>query len=107
MKAIKSGLGGCVEWDEYEVDRIDEELARHGLTSPSVRKDLIQYIRNGGDVIQVKEERERWKDRRDFWYKVIVPMPALFSKGLFVEMELVNTDPDLPEIRLVNAHEQR
>ncbi len=53
-----------------------------------------------------KEEREIWKDRRDYWYKIIVPMPDLFSKGLFVEIELRDADPELPEIKLVNAHEQ-
>jgi hypothetical protein len=33
-------------------------------------------------------------------------MPALFAKGLFVEMDLFDDDEDFPEARLVNAHEQ-
>jgi hypothetical protein len=105
-KALKSGLGGCVEWDEHEVDRIEEELSRYNLTLRAVRKALVQHVRNGGDVFQVKEERERRKDRRDYYYKSIVPMPDLFLKGLFVEMEIINTDSDVPEIRILNAHEQ-
>lgn len=104
-KAIKTGLGGCIDWDATVVDRIDAELARYGLFSRGVRDDVIKFVRAGGGVIQVKEEREQWKDRRDYWYKVTLPKPDLFAKGLFVEMELVNLDPDLPEVRLVNAHE--
>jgi hypothetical protein len=42
---------------------------------------------------------------RDYWYKVIIPVPDLLAKGLF--MELFDDDPDLPEVRLVNAHEQK
>jgi hypothetical protein len=107
VKAIKSGLGGCVEWHEREVDRIEVEMLRHGLTLPVIRKSLVQHVRNGGEVFQVKEERERRKDRRDYYYKTFVPMPDLFPKGLFVEMEIVNTDPEFPEIRILNAHEQQ
>ena len=71
-----------------------------------VRTDVIQHVRNGGEVHQHKEDRERWKDRRDYWYHVVIPVPA-FAKGLFVELELRNSDAEFPEIGLVNAHEQR
>ena len=109
-KALLLGYAGCVEWDEDVVDRLKAELAVHGLQLRVVRKKVIEPIRSGGDVVQVKEVREPWKDRRDYWYKVIVPMPELpgaFKYGLFVELELVNFDPELPEIRLVQAHEQK
>ena len=105
-KALKSGLGGCVEWDIDVVDRVETDLARYGLTPADVQRILIQYLRSGGKVVQVKEDREPWIDRRDFWYKVIVPMPERFKKGLFIEIELFNSDHDLPEVRLVNAHAQ-
>jgi len=104
-KALTLGLGGCVEWNIEVVDRLEEELARHGLKLYGVRKDVIQYVRNGGRVAQHEEDREPWKDRRDYWYHVIVPTPVL-AKGLFVELELRNSDPDLPEVYLVNAHEE-
>ena len=41
-KAIASGLGGCVEWDDRVVDRVATELARHGLKIREVRKALIE-----------------------------------------------------------------
>jgi hypothetical protein len=107
QKALILGLGGCVEWDVQVVDRVKAVLARHRLTLDAVQEAVIEHARNGGDVVQVKEVREPWKDRREYWYKAIVPMPGLFKKGLFVEMELIDADTDLPEIALVNAHEQQ
>ena len=107
VKAVHSGLGGCVEWDVKVTARLKPELALHELTIRMVRSEVIQHVQSGGEVFQVKETREGWKDRRDYWYKVIVPMPAIFTKGLFVELELVNSDPDFPEVSLVNAHEQQ
>jgi len=106
VQAIKSGLGGCVEWDVAVIDRLRRELRQHKLTLADVQRELIQFVQRGGDVLQVKEERDGWINRRDYWYKVIVPMPALFVQGLFVELELKNRDPDYPEVNLVNAHEQ-
>jgi hypothetical protein len=106
-KALVSGLGGCVEWDARVVDRVAADLDRHGLNLIDMRRELIEYVRGGGDVIQVKEVRTLWADRRDYWYKAIVPMPNLFKKGMFVEMELRDNDPDLPEVGLLNAHEQK
>lgn len=105
-KALMLGIGGCVDWDVWAADRVEPELARHGLTLEVVAKSVIQHARSGGDVVQVKETRDPWKDRRDYWHKVIVPMPRLFTKGLFVEIELRDSDPELPEAILVNAHEQ-
>ena len=105
VKAIKSGLDGCVEWDANVADRIKLELSRHQLRLEIVQRAVIQYVRNGGKVIQHNEDREGWKDRRDYWYHVIVPM-TVFPKGLFVELELRNADPELPEVGLVNTHEE-
>jgi hypothetical protein len=89
------------------IDRVAADLARDGLTLLQVRKDLIEYARSGGEVIQVKEKRTLWRDRREYWYKVVVPMPGRFKRGLFVEMELLDPDPELPEVGLLNAHEQK
>ena len=105
-KAIESGLGGCVEWHPKIVDRVAVELARYRLTLKDVRTKLIEYIRAGGQVHQVKEERTVWLDEHEYWYKVIVPVSSL-KKGLFVEIVLSDSDPDVPEIFMVNAHEQQ
>lgn len=107
MKALKSGLDGCVEWHHEVVDRVRQELLALGLTPIGIKAALIAFARNGGAIRQVREQRNEWKDRRDYYYKAIVPMPAIFKRGLFVELELVNADEDYPEVLLVNAHEQK
>jgi hypothetical protein len=53
----------------------------------------------------VEETRPEYEDR-PFYYKAIIPVPE-FRHGLFVEIVLDDDDPDLPTVRLVNAHEQK
>lgn len=83
--------------------RSDQYL--QGLTPEGILEDVINYVTDeGGKIRQVKEKRPEYS-HRDYWYKVIVPYPDLFRKGLFVEMELFDPDPDCPVVHLLNAHE--
>ena len=107
VKALNSGLGGCVEWHHEVVERIRREMLAVRLSPPGIRAALVAYVQGGGTIRQVREQRGDWKDRREFYYKAILPVPEVFKKGLFVEMELLDPDPDLPEVMLVNAHEQK
>lgn len=107
IKALTSGLGGCVEWAPEVIDRVHEEMNEIRLSTDGIKAALIAFVRNGGTIRQVREQRREWKDRRDYYYKAIVPMPKIFKKGLFVELELADDDSDFPEVRLVNAHEQK
>ena len=107
VKALKSGLGGCVEWDHEVVDRIRRELLAVRLSPPRIIAALIKFAKSGGTVRQVKEQRVERQDRREYYYKVILPLPDVFKKGLFIEMELSDDDPDYPAVLLVNAHEQK
>ena len=52
---------------------------------------------------QVAEKRPEYQDR-PFYYKVVLPLADL-PRGLFVEIVLDDEDPDLPVVRIVNAHE--
>jgi hypothetical protein len=105
-KALTDGVTGCVLWHPKEAERVRQELAGHGLTPEGIQKQTIQYVQEGGSVRQVRETRSN-HSHRDYYYKVILPMPGLFPKGLFVEMELDDPDPDVPVVILVNAHEQK
>ena len=107
VKALKSGLGGCVEWAPEAFDRVQREMLEFRLSLDAIRAALILFAKNGGPVRQVKEQRNEWKDRRDYYYKAVVPMPKIFKNGLFVELELADADQDYPEVLLVNAHEQK
>ena len=108
-KALRDGLGGCVEWAESGANRVREDPDLRGLTPEFPKREVIAYIRSQEDskVVQVKEEREPYRDRYRFYYKVILPM-ADFRHGIFIEMILTSDDdPDYPEVTLVNAHPQR
>ena len=60
--------------------------------------------RQEGAVIQVEESRPEYDDR-SFYYKAIIPVEGL-PHGLFVEIILDDDDPELPSVRIVNAHKQ-
>lgn len=55
--------------------------------------------------MQVRETREEFRNYR-YYYKAILPLDG-FNRGVFVEMVLVDDDPDFPTVALVNAHPQR
>ena len=104
LKALQSGLSNCVEWDEKAARRVRGDPDLYGLTPTAIKKELLDFV-GGGEVRQVKETRERWKDLYDFYYKAIIPLDG-FPHGLFVEIRLSDDDEDYPEVLLVNAHVQ-
>ncbi len=92
-KALTSGLSNCVEWVNDKMRKlVRDNPANLGLTK-------------GGSIEQRAEDREFWQGKRDFWYFVVVPI-ADSPHGLFVEMELIDDDPDVPMVLLLNAHPQ-
>jgi hypothetical protein len=104
-KALTCGVTGCVEWDPTAAIKVRRDRYLRGLTPEGIQEDLIDYVtKQGGQVRQVKEKRPEY-NHRAYWYKVIVPYPDLFRRGLFVEMELFDSDPDYPVVHLLNAHE--
>jgi hypothetical protein len=105
VKALTSWVTGCVEWEPREAERVRNDQYLMGLTPEGIQQDLIDFVLKGGKVRQVKEKRLE-RSHRHYYYKVIVPYPELFRKGLFVELELFDPDPALPVVLLVNAHEQ-
>src|SRR5436309_598915 len=103
-RAICLDVRGCCEWDEQEARRIDAQPPFPGLTPEGVRGLLQEFVRKGGQIVQVEEKR---KERdRPFYYKGIIPIVGL-RHGLFVEVVLVDEDPDYPAVNIVSAHEQR
>jgi hypothetical protein len=106
-KALLSGLSNCVEWiDDKTSNRVRNDPANQGLTPEGIKQLLIDFVRQGGPIEQRVEDREEWKNRRDYWYFAIVPV-AEFTRGLFVELELTDDDPDVPIVSLLNAHPER
>lgn len=104
VKALQKGLGGGVEWDRRAAERV---ISDNAFSPKDVRRRLIEHVRRHGEnsVKQRGEGRERWRDEFDYVYEVIVPYEGL-KHGLYVEMRLVDDDPDEPVVVIVNAHRQ-
>src|SRR5581483_11891265 len=101
--AILSGLSNCLEWiNEKTASRVRNDPGNRGLTPEGIRELVIEHVAAGGVIEGRREEREPWKDRREWWFFVVVPVADL-PRGLFVEMELTDDDPDVPVVSLVNA----
>jgi hypothetical protein len=108
VKALTCTLSNCVEWiNDKTANRIRSDPANQGLRPGEIIRLLREFVRASGPscVEQKSEERELWKDRRDYWYRVVIPVPG-FPNGLFIEMELLDDDPDVPVVVLLNAHPQ-
>jgi hypothetical protein len=104
VKALLDGLGGCVEWDDDSACRVRNDPNLRDFTPEFIKREVIRCVRNASaSVVQKPEKRERWMDEYRFYYKVILPLPE-FRDGVFVELRLVDADPDVPMVLLVNAH---
>ena len=106
-KAITSGLSNCCEWvNDRVARRVRADPGNQGLTPEAIKRYLCDFVKAGGLVEQRAEERTEWRDRRQFWYRAVLPLEG-FPRGLFVEIILLDDDPDCPCVALVNAHPQR
>jgi hypothetical protein len=105
--ALESSLSNCVEWvDDRAAARVRNDPANRGLLPEGIKRLVQEYVRAGGKIEQRVETREQWKHQREYWYMVLVPFDD-FSHGLFVEMELLDDDPEVPVVALLNAHPER
>lgn len=106
VQALSCTLSNCVEWvNEKTANRVRSDPANQGLRPGEIIRLLREFVRASDPacVEQKREEREEWKDRRNYWYRVLVPA-AGFPHGLFIELELLDDDPDVPVVVLLNAH---
>lgn len=97
---------GCCEWSDQEMSRVRAQPPASGLSPEAIKWLLHDHVQEGGDVVQVKEEREGWRDERAYWYKAVIPFEGL-PRGLFVEIVMVDPDHECPSVEIVNAHAQR
>jgi hypothetical protein len=102
-RAIISHTTGDCEWEEREAERFRPYRYLQGLTPEYIRTLLQDHVREGGRIDRRVERRPEY-DYRDYWYRVIIPLTE-FRHGLFVEIILVDEDPEAPAVQIVNAHE--
>ena len=107
-EAVRHGARttGCYEWDDKAAERVRGDPSLQGLTPEYIRVRLCRFIAaEGGRLQQVRESRPEYS-YRTYWYKAMIPEPS-FPHGIFVELELTETDPQLPGATIFNAYPQR
>jgi hypothetical protein len=106
-KAITCRVGGCCLWDSRAERRARADRNLGGLT-PATIMDLLQdHVAAHPEAVTTRREtRAEYRGAYEWWFRVIVPVDG-FTQGLFVELILVDPDPDVPVVWIVNAHEQR
>jgi len=55
VKALQSGLDGCVEWDSTVIDRIRDEMLPLELSPEIIKVAVIEFVKGSGSVRQVAE----------------------------------------------------
>lgn len=106
VQALTCTLSNCVEWiNDKEASRVQSDPTNQGLSPEEIKELVRAYVRLRGPscVEQLREDRENWRHIREYWYRVIVPIKG-FPRGLFVELELIDEDPEVPVVVLLNAH---
>lgn len=93
----------CLQWEERAMRNARSRCA--GLEPREIRRLLIEHVEDGGAVKLHQERDEEWLGRRkfDYWFSVCFPIEDIGD--IFVKLVLVDDDEDLPEVRIVGAHE--
>lgn len=104
-KAILSRYRGDFEWiNDKELLRASGDSRNRGFTGPEIRELTRAWVLGGGAIYCEPETRESYRDKRSFWYYLVIEGIDEFPKGEFVEMELIDEDREDPVVRIVNAH---
>ncbi len=102
---IKLYVTGYVEWDADAATVARGKLAElDGLTPEAVRIMAIDFVDGGGVIKQSPETRLEWSEFR-FKYDVKLNVPG-FPSGVYVELRLIDSDPDAPVVQVVSAHKR-
>lgn len=99
-------LGNGFKWTERASDWLYEhavELGEGGgqaLTLPDVGRLMYEFVANGGEVDQVGEQRENWRDEHAFHYDIVMPIGG---QEVYIETRLMEESRvDDPYIFIVN-----
>jgi hypothetical protein len=103
-RAILSSTTGDCEWSTSASRRMRSDPSLSGLTEEGVTILLQEYAAQGGSIDRRTEKRTEYP--QDYWYRVIVPVKQ-FKHGIFIEIILVDEDPESPAVEIVSVHEQR
>ena len=102
--AILSSTTGDCEWMDSVLQIMRSDPSLSGFTVKGLTTLLQDHVAQGGSIDRRSERRSEYPQERR--YRVIVPVKQ-FKHGLFVEIILVDEDPEAPAVQIVSIHEQR
>jgi hypothetical protein len=97
-------VNGYVEWSSRGHANTQRNLSHLGLTPEGAWELAVEFVRQGGQIVQCAQTRQEYSDL-EYYYKAVFPFDGL-PRGVFVELILVQDDPDDPIVHIVNAHPQ-
>jgi hypothetical protein len=103
-QAATSDFTPDFDWiSDKEALRVTCDAGNRGLTAIEIRELAKDWIKGGGTIDCVEEQRPVYRDRRHKHYDIIIIPLGGFPNGLYVYMEL-NTTGSEPAVALLNAH---
>lgn len=105
IQALRSRLSTSIVWKSANlVRRILDDPELGGMVTPAgICNALREFVEDGGEPEQRVEKRAEYRDRFPFWYRVLLDIEGL-PRPLFVELVLLEDDPEFPVVSIVNAH---
>lgn len=91
---------GYVVWKRLAAEWLQREL--EGYTQKSIANLMHEHVEAGGEIDQVKERRERYRDLYDFHFDIRLKIDG---RRVYIETTLDNTSTG-PTITIVNMHDE-
>ena len=91
---------GYIVWKRLPAEWLRIELEGH--TQKSISKLMHEHIEAGGEIDQVKERRERYRDRYEFHFDFRL---TIDERRVYIETTLDKTSTG-PTITIVSLHDE-
>ena len=91
---------GYVVWKKLPVEWLRKEL--EGQTQKSIAQLMHEHVEAGGEIDQVRERRERYRDQCEFHFDFRLKFNG---RRVYIETTLDNTSTG-PTITIVNMHDE-
>lgn len=91
---------GYVVWKRLPAEWLRKELEGH--TQKSLAKLLHEHVESGGVIDQVRERRERYRDRYEFHFDFRL---TIDERRVYIETTLDETSTG-PTITIVSLHDE-
>jgi hypothetical protein len=93
------GCRGFIEWKRLPADWLRDHLPGCGQTA--IGRLMYEHVLRGGEIDQVKETREPYRDFYEHHYDFIIPIG---NRLIYIETTLDSTRTG-PTVTIVNTHD--